>query len=117
MRRPDDLQELSKALVQSWNITPVSAAVLSQQDVHEALVARVKFLLKHDFDRLTSTLYLLDVPESRYRLAMAAEGLDGKAEALATAIFERELEKLYLRRRYKHEHSIGTRFEAPDAED
>lgn len=115
--QPGDLHELQKALVQSWNIPATRPGGLTPETVHDALVDRVRFLLKHDFDRLTTALYLLDVPERRFNAAMAAEGLEGKARALADAIWERELEKLHTRRRYKHERSIETTYEARDPDE
>lgn len=115
--RPDDLRDLHQVLVHSWNIPAPRPGGISRESVRDALVDRVRFLLKHDFDRLTSALYLLDVPESRFNQAMTEEGLEGKASALADAIWDREMEKLHMRRRYKHERSIETTYEAHDSDD
>ena len=115
--RPEELHELQKILVQSWNVLAPRGGDLTRGSVHDSLVDRVRFLLKHDFDKLIAALYLLDVPETRFNEAMAAEGLEGKAGALADAIWDRELEKLHLRRRYKHEHSIETTYEVRDIDE
>lgn len=115
--RPDDLGDLQKALVQSWNVAAPRGGDLTRESVHDSLVDRVRFLLKHDFDRLTGALYILDVPESRFNAAMGADGLEGKAHALADAIWDRELEKLHTRRRYKRDHSIETTFDVRDTSD
>src|SRR5690606_7831532 len=95
---------------QSWNIAARDTD-LTQDSVRDSLVDRVRFLLKHDFEKLTSALYILDVPEARFNEAMSADGLEAKARALADAIWERELEKLHTRRRYMHDHSIEATYE------
>ncbi len=112
-----DLADLQKALIQTWNVLTPRDRSLTRENVHDSLVDRVKFLLKHDFDRLTSAMYILDVSEKRFNDAMAAEGLDGKAEALADVIWVRELEKLHLRRQYKHRRSIETSYEVREPDD
>ena len=112
---PDDLPELQRALVQCWNVLAPRGRDLTREDMHDSLVDRVRFLLKHDLERLTSAMYILDVSEKRFNEAMGAEGLDGKAVALADVIWAREVEKLHMRRRYKHERCIETSYEVRDS--
>jgi hypothetical protein len=94
---PDD--DLRRALVQGWNVEVPSAGP-SREGLLEALAARVLHLMRHDFSRLTSALYLLDVREDRYLEALRAPGEQNAARRLAELILEREEEKAISRGKY-----------------
>ena len=98
MNTPDrsHLTELQHAVVQSWNLT---AAGDDWEALRRSVARRVQFLLKHDFQRLLSGLYLLDVSEARVQEACRGP-LAESAERIADLILERELQKLESRRRY-----------------
>lgn len=90
---PDhELVETQRALIANWGMTPapVTEDDLNRRLILGALVERITHLFKHDYNRLLTALYMLDVPEGRYRTALAQPELAGKAQALAELILERE---------------------------
>ena len=108
------LVHLKGALVQSWNIAPPTEERPSRDDLRNGLALRVAFLLKHDYQRLVSAMYLLDIPEEGFEGATAGKDIAKAAEDLAEIIFEREIEKLESRKRYRRERSIDVPFSAGD---
>lgn len=94
---PDDA--LRRALVQSWNVA-IPSADQSREGLLDALAARVLHLMRHDFSRLTSALYLLDVREDRYLAALRAPSEQKSARRLAELILDREEEKALSRAKY-----------------
>lgn len=98
-----DSDNLHKALVQGWNVA-------EGDDIVASLKRRVAFMLKHDRHRLISSLYLLDVPESKVQEALDCVSSDESAAKLADYILEREIQKLEMRKKYRREHSDDTNY-------
>ncbi|MEK7795561.1 MAG: hypothetical protein AAB353_13575 [Candidatus Hydrogenedentota bacterium] len=109
---PDDA--LRRALVQSWDVA-IPSADQSRQGLLDALAARVLHLMRHDFARLTSALYLLDVREEWYLAALRAPSEQNSARRLAELILDREEEKALSRAKYPrrpdHPLAVATRIE------
>lgn len=107
MEEPD-YADTHEALVQDWSIVPVAPG--QGGDGREALLLalknRVLYLIQHDFNRLMTAMYILDVAEARFKAAMAVPGLDNSAAALAEVILEREIEKAATRRKYRNVYNI-----------
>ena len=105
-----DLEDLHHAVVQAWNTAWVQAGALSEEAILEALARRVAFLIRHDIDRLFAALYLIDVSEERFdRANIISTGMEG-AQALARTIFDREIEKMESRKKYRRERSVDAPF-------
>lgn len=102
-----DTDDLRTALVQGWNVTEAD-------DIVESLRRRVAFLLKHDRPRLISSLYLLDVSESKAQEALACVLPDESAAKLADCILEREIQKVETRKKYRRERSEDVNKSAND---
>ena len=66
----------------------------------DELGRRVDFLLKYDFERLTSCMYMIDISEQRFSEAVKLPEKDKPARVIAQLILEREVEKMESRRRY-----------------
>jgi hypothetical protein len=107
------LTELHRALVQSWNIVPLDAGVITWDDLLDTLSKRLAFLIRHDFNRLVTAMYLLDVSENRFNHAMSHPREAAQAEALAQVVLEREAQKMETRRRFRREGSIDVTFYEP----
>ena len=95
----DDMEDLHRALVQSWQIEPVAG--LTSHAFLDALADRVAMMLKHNLDRLVAAMYTLDVDETRFSAALALPGNSATARAVAELILEREIEKMISRRNYR----------------
>lgn len=103
-----DYADTHEALVQDWSIVPVPPG--EEHSGREALLLalknRVRYLMQHDFNRLMTAMYILDVEEERFKAAMAVSGVDASASALAEVILEREIEKAATRRKYRNTYNI-----------
>ena len=97
---PTDLQDLHRALVQQWGVWPLGEKRIAWDAILDELGRRVDFLLKHDFERLMSCMYMIDVSEQRFSEAVKSPEGDRPARAIAELILEREVEKMESRRRY-----------------
>jgi len=96
------LQATEVALIDHWEVAPlgVSPYNLNRQLLLEALSERVLYLLTYKPQKLLSALYILDIGESAYNQAMEQDTMTDRAWALAEAIYDRESEKIELRRKY-----------------
>ena len=92
----DELAELQRGLAQTWNVTTQRADQWS--DLLEALTARVAHLLEHEYPRLESAMYTLDVAEARFNEAQ--QSADAPRE-IAKLILEREQQKAASRLAYE----------------
>jgi len=61
---------------------------------------RVLFLLQNDFEFLVQALYRLDISEAKFQTAMLGDTLEEISEALASLIYEREIQKYHSRKKY-----------------
>jgi hypothetical protein len=97
---PCDLECVHRALVQQWGIWPLGPSRLAREALIEELGRRVDFLLRHDLERLMTSMYLLDVPEEKFAEAVRRPAHEGPARILAEIILEREVEKMQTRQQY-----------------
>ncbi len=97
---PADLRDVHRALVQQWGIWAIEGKRIARDAILDELARRVDFLLKHDFDRLMSCMYTIDVAEQRFSEALKLPEKDKPARAIAQLILEREIEKMESRKRY-----------------
>ena len=102
----DDLTRLCHALTQTWNFPPAPSQNLTEAELTDLLQRKVEFLLKHDYQRLLSSLYILDISETKLAEANARECTGETARLLAEAILEREIEKMESRKKYRQDGSL-----------
>ncbi len=72
---------------------------ISEEAIIEALTRSIARLLEINPDRLFSLLYRLDISEEKIKEAMVAE--EGMVKKIAVLVYERQVEKMYSRQRYK----------------
>ncbi|MCC6144125.1 MAG: hypothetical protein IT368_09985 [Candidatus Hydrogenedentes bacterium] len=98
----EDLAEARQALVQQWGVQAqrVDKGTLDWEILVEALAERIEWLFKHDYNRLLTAVYILDISEARYKAALDQPGMTERARDLAEAILDRETQKIISRRRY-----------------
>lgn len=76
-------------------------APLTPETLHRLVTDRVAYLLENDFNRLMSSLYLIDVPEHAVQSAFAQfRHVEIPAE-LATLIIDREMRKAQTRAEHR----------------
>ena len=96
-----NLLRVRDAVAQAWNLPTVPDGDLQDRAaIVEALAHRVRHMLDHDFDRLLSAMYLLDVSEEGFRNALIGGDSKSASETLAEIILTREIEKMESRERY-----------------
>ncbi len=100
-----DLLDIHQALVQQWGITPLGEERIAWEALMKELSRRIDFMLKHDFERLMSSMYMIDVPEQSFSEAVKLPEQDNAARAIAELIIEREAQKMESRKRYTHTES------------
>lgn len=66
------------------------------------LIDKLDFLIAHDFEKLLSILYRIDVSERKVKEALAAQTDRNPSELLADLIIERQMEKANTRAEYGH---------------
>ena len=97
---PADLQDVHRELVQHWGIWPLAEKRIALDAILDELGRRVDFMLKHDFERLMSCMYMIDVSEQRFSEAVKLPEKDRPARAIAELILDREVEKMESRKHY-----------------
>lgn len=100
MTEPEELAEAQALLVREWQIAPREGVRLDYALLLEELQERVLYLLRYNPQKLMTAIYILDVSERRYAVAMDQPTMEDRAWDLARAILERETEKIATRRKY-----------------
>ncbi len=77
--------------------------VLKQQGTgaKQQLVERINEMILHDFNRLLSILYRMDVNEDRVNAMLKQHQGNDAAEIIAALMMERELQKIRSRQQFK----------------
>jgi hypothetical protein len=65
------------------------------------LTEKIRDMMETKFEKLINTLYLIDISEEKLNELFKAENRDIIPSKLADLIIERQLQKYYLRERYK----------------
>ncbi|RYF89807.1 MAG: hypothetical protein EOO03_05135 [Chitinophagaceae bacterium] len=82
-------------LVKQANALSIKEPALLQQ-----LTGYVNHLIAHDFERLVSILYRMDVSEKKIREMLQEQGGANAGEHIATMIIERQLQKIKSRQEH-----------------
>ena len=67
----------------------------------QLLVAQIEKMLQHDFEKLVSLLYRIDVDETKLRLLLKQRAGQDSAEVITDLIIERQLQKIKSREEYR----------------
>lgn len=96
-----ETQELKAVLVQSFGLE-LPDGLVPEAKLLAALAWRVSQLINGNPDQLFSMLYRLDISERKIKEAMAQEG--DVSKKIAVLIYERQLEKIISRQRFRSDH-------------
>lgn len=72
--------------------------VIKEKKLFEDLSAYINQLINHDFERLVSLLYRLDVDEKKLRSLLSYQAGVNAGDTIAALIIERQLQKIKSRR-------------------
>lgn len=74
---------------------------MSMEEVEEKLRAHIDRLIQHDFQKLLSILYKIDVDENKLKKILIEQPATDAAEVIAKMILERQIQKIITRKQYK----------------
>lgn len=74
---------------------------ISLQELKEKLAVHINHLISHDFEKLVSLLYRVDVNEKKMRGLLDNNKGENAAALIADLIIERQLEKIKSRRQFR----------------
>ena len=90
----DIRREAGSLLQRSFELTVSADDGMELKEVRRVLIEKIKFLLDHDFEKLISILYRIDVPEEKAKRALATSPEKNPADVLADLIIERQVQKV-----------------------
>ncbi|NWF90358.1 MAG: hypothetical protein HXY50_12970 [Ignavibacteriaceae bacterium] len=101
-----EVQEVSENISNAFNrfglelpLSPSDAETIN--DLRSYLAEKLKDLLENNFNLLVNTLYRIDVNEQKLNELFGSKNRTPIPEALAELIIERQLQKIYFRKKYK----------------
>ena len=92
--------ESAKLLAHEWGIAYHPGDTQDREGILEALTARVRFMIRHDFERLANAMYTLDVNEDQFRASFDGDQTAAAAR-IAQLILDREIAKAASRRAHE----------------
>ncbi len=96
--------DLIPAINDSFEISlPVN---ISFQELKEKLAVHINLLINHDFEKLVSLLYRIDVNENKMRQLLEKKEGENAAGLIADLIIERQLQKIKSRKETKRNGDI-----------
>lgn len=86
-------KQVSGMLQQDFGLQASEADEQSFQALKSLLRERIEFLLDHDFEKLLSLLYRIDVDETKAKSALVEKSDSKPAEVIAELILQRLIQK------------------------
>ena len=74
---------------------------VTEEDLLQLLVPEINRMILHDFSRLVSILYRVDIPESKLKATLQEHPKADAARVIAVMILERQKEKKRLREMFR----------------
>lgn len=75
--------------------------LVSYEWLRKVLIARIQYLLDHDFNQLLNAMYRIDIPEDKVAAILAQRDHKRMVYDLADLVIEREKEKAVTRLKYR----------------
>ena len=101
-----DIEELSKLISNNF-LSLSSTNLISKDDIKNIeelkkyLSSRIKFLLEEKFDLLVNLLYRIDINDKKLEEVFTKERKDNIPDSIAELVIERELQKIYYRKKFE----------------
>jgi hypothetical protein len=80
--------------------------IVSPEELRDQLSVHINYLINHDFEKLVSLLYRIDVNEQRMRNLLEQQQGENAAGLIAELIIERQLQKIESRKRSAKDDTI-----------
>ncbi len=96
----DLISDINQSLEISLPVT------ISGEELKEKLALHINHLINHDFEKLVSLLYRIDVNENKMRQLLEQKEGENAAGLIADLIIERQLQKIKSRKETKSNNSI-----------
>jgi len=93
----EHLQEAQETLQKEYGLLSPAAAF---REWRQQLVTEINHLIRSDFNRLISSLYRLDVSETKLKNLLQQNRAEDAAAIITDLIIERQLEKIKSRRQF-----------------
>ena len=84
----------------------IVSPAMSREELRQVLAAYLNELINHDFEKLISLLYRIDVDEQKMRLLLVQQQNENAAVLIADLIIERQLQKTESRKQSAHSKDI-----------
>lgn len=104
MAEPLDPQ-ISSTIARDWQL--ILPAQVTEDALLDILSAEINQLILHDFPRLLSILYRVDIPESKLRNTLRDNPRADAGRVMAVLILERQREKKKLREMFRQPPGTG----------
>ena len=102
--QPKDLQTGLTLIRKDFSLAPeefdLSQTELTRENLLQKLGKLVAYLMEKDFGKLLQVLYRIDIPEEKLKAALASNEAS-PSEVVAQMIFERVMQKVETRKRYR----------------
>src|ERR1700676_4982289 len=80
---------------------------ISLDELQEKLKQHINHLIQHDFEKLVTLLYRIDVSEIKLKELLQQNANKDAAEIIAKLIIERQMQKIKTRNQFKREDNIS----------
>ncbi len=80
---------------------------ISFDELPEKLKQQINYLIQHDFEKLVTLLYRIDVSEKKLKELLTQNADKDSAGIIAKLILERQLQKIKTRNQFKREDNIS----------
>jgi hypothetical protein len=74
---------------------------ISFEELHSKLAVHINYLILHQFEKLVSLLYRIDISEAKIKSLLQQQPGEDAAKIMATLIIERQLQKIKTRQQFR----------------
>jgi hypothetical protein len=99
MNESEDRQ-LREAIISTMELPPVTCN--SKEELRTLLAARINDLIIHQFDKLVSLLYRIDISEYKLKQLLASNPSTDAGVVIANLIIERQVQKIKSREQFRN---------------
>jgi hypothetical protein len=89
---------MKEYMEKEWSMAVLPTA--SAEEITAALASRINELIQHDFHRLVSLLYRIDISEKKIRQLLEKNNESDAGRIIAGLFIERQLQKIESRKKY-----------------
>ncbi len=76
--------------------------IYSAEKLKRILIKKIAYMLDNEYEKLVNALYRIDLDEVKLHDLFSGKNRESIPEVLADMIFERQIQKLYFRKKYRN---------------